>query len=101
MNSSLGWTTGRNVERRSLVTPGLCVTCDRHMEWTMGQSFGLAADPKKLKSIAVKRIIERGLWEQGIRKPLKNGMKHHEWKAAHSFRKILRGLELFFLLVQL
>jgi integrase len=55
-----------------------------------GAKFGLAAKPKKLKSIAVKRIIERGLWEQGIRKPLQDGHKHHEWKAAHGFRKYFK-----------
>ena len=55
-----------------------------------GAKFGLAAKPKKLESVAVKRIIERGLWEQGIRKPLPEGMKHHEWKAAHGFRKYFK-----------
>jgi hypothetical protein len=55
-----------------------------------GAKFGLAAKPKKLESIAVKRIIERGLWEQGIRKPLPHGQKHHEWKAAHGFRKYFK-----------
>jgi hypothetical protein len=34
--------------------------------------------------------MERGLWEQGIRKPLPEGMKHHEWKAAHGFRKFFK-----------
>lgn len=55
-----------------------------------GAKFGLAAQPKKLESAAVKRIIERGLWEQGIRKPLPTGTKHHEWKAAHGFRKYFK-----------
>jgi hypothetical protein len=55
-----------------------------------GAKFGLAENPKKLQSIAVKRIIERGLWEQGIRKPLPKGIKHHEWKAAHGFRKYFK-----------
>jgi integrase len=55
-----------------------------------GAKFGLADNPKKLSAIAVKRIIERGLWEQGIRKPLLEGMKHHEWKAAHGFRKFFK-----------
>jgi len=55
-----------------------------------GAKFGLAENPKKLESVAVKRIIERGLWEQGIRKPLLDGMKHHEWKAAHGFRKFFK-----------
>jgi integrase len=57
-----------------------------------GAKFGLAARPKKLESIAVKRIIERGLWEQGIRKPLPEGMKHHEWKASHGFRKYFKTM---------
>jgi integrase len=55
-----------------------------------GAKFGLANRPKKLASIAVKRVIERGLWEQGIRKPLPVGTKHHEWKAAHGFRKYFK-----------
>ena len=55
-----------------------------------GAKFGLAENPKKLDAIAVKRIIERGLWEQGIRKPLPKGTKHHEWKPAHGFRKFFK-----------
>jgi integrase len=55
-----------------------------------GAKFGLAENPKKLDAIAVKRIIERGLWEQGIRKPLPEGTKHHEWKPAHGFRKFFK-----------
>ena len=55
-----------------------------------GAKFGLAEEPKKLDAIAVKRIIERGLWEQGIRKPLPEGTKHHEWKPAHGFRKFFK-----------
>jgi hypothetical protein len=49
--------------------------------------LGLAAYPKRLKSSGVKRLLEHALWEQGIRQPLKNGQKWHEWKAAHGFRK--------------
>jgi integrase len=55
-----------------------------------GAKFGLAENPIKLKSLSVKRIIERGLWEQGIRKQLPDGVKHHEWKAAHGFRKFFK-----------
>jgi integrase len=32
-----------------------------------GAKFGLATYPKPLKSAAIKRLIERALWEQGIR----------------------------------
>jgi hypothetical protein len=27
------------------------------------------------------------LWEQGIRQPLKTGVRRHQWKSAHGFRK--------------
>lgn len=52
-----------------------------------GAKFGLATLPKPFKSSAIKRLIERALWEQGIRKPLLVGTNRHEWKAAHGFRK--------------
>jgi len=55
-----------------------------------GAKWGIAAYPKKLKSSGIKRIIERALWEQGLRKPLTKGEKRHEWKAAHGFRKFYK-----------
>jgi hypothetical protein len=51
-----------------------------------GAKFGLATNPKKLKSSGIKRLIEQALWEQGIRSKLPQGVKRHEWKAAHGFR---------------
>ncbi|MGC1928502.1 MAG: hypothetical protein WA667_05965 [Candidatus Nitrosopolaris sp.] len=36
------------------------------------------------------RERERGLWEQGIRKLLPKGIKHHEWKADNGFRKYFK-----------
>jgi integrase len=51
---------------------------------------GLATAPKKLKSSGIKRLIERALWEQGVREPLKKGERRHEWKAAHGFRKFYK-----------
>jgi integrase len=56
-----------------------------------GAKFGLATFPKRLKSSAIKRLIERALWEQGIRHTLAPGTKHHEWKAAHGFRKFYKS----------
>ena len=53
--------------------------------------LGLATCPKKLKSTGIKRIIERALWEQGLRSPLAKGVKRHEWKAAHGFRKFYKS----------
>jgi integrase len=56
-----------------------------------GAKWGLATNPKKLKSSGIKRLLERGLWEQGIRQPLAQGTKRHEWKAAHGFRKFYKS----------
>ena len=36
-----------------------------------GAKWGLATMPKQLQSSAIKRLIDRALWEQGIRHQLK------------------------------
>jgi hypothetical protein len=56
-----------------------------------GAKVGLATHPKKLKSSGIKRILERALWEQGIRQPLQVGEKRHEWKGAHGYRKFFKS----------
>jgi integrase len=56
-----------------------------------GARCGLATNPKRLQSIAIKRLLSRALWEQGIRQPLPSGVKHHEWKGAHGFRKAFKS----------
>ena len=55
-----------------------------------GAKFGLATSPKKLASVAIKRIIERALWSQKIRRKLNNGERRHEWKTVHGFRKFFK-----------
>ena len=57
---------------------------------TYGAKFGLATVTTKTSSSAIKRLIERAIWEQGLRQPLKNGQRRHEWKAAHGFRKFYK-----------
>ena len=52
-----------------------------------GARLGLATYPKRLKSSGIKRLLERALWEQGLRHPLKDKERRHERKAAHGFRK--------------
>ncbi|MGC2575667.1 MAG: hypothetical protein WA364_29535 [Candidatus Nitrosopolaris sp.] len=47
----------------------------------------MATPPIKLKSSGIKRLLERALWEQGLRRPLAKGVRRNEWKAAHGFRK--------------
>ena len=55
-----------------------------------GAKWGLATIPKKLQSSAIKRLIDRSLWEQGIRQQLKNGERRHEFKTVHGFRKFFK-----------
>ena len=52
---------------------------------------GLATVPRKLKSNGVRSIISRAEWEQGIREPLTDGKKRHEFQAVHSFRKFFKS----------
>jgi hypothetical protein len=61
------------------------------MNMNYGARWGLATGPKKLKSSGIKRLLERAIWEQGIRQPLTEGRKRHEWKAAHGFRKFYKS----------
>jgi hypothetical protein len=56
-----------------------------------GAKWGLATNPKKLQSIAIKRLLDRALWEQGIRHTLAPGMKRHEWKGSHGYRKFYKS----------
>ena len=55
-------------------------------------SRGLATVPKRLKSSGLKRLIERALWGQGLRKKLEDGKKRHEFKADHGFRKYFKTI---------
>ena len=57
----------------------------------MVQSLVWLLFQRSLKVAAIKRLIERALWEQGIRHALAPGAKHHEWKAAHGFRKFYKS----------
>ena len=56
-----------------------------------GARWGLATNPKRFKSSGFKRLLERAIWEQGIRRTLTEGQKRHEWKAAHGFRKFYKS----------
>ncbi|ALI34771.1 hypothetical protein NMY3_00559 [Candidatus Nitrosocosmicus oleophilus] len=56
-----------------------------------GARWGLATVPKKIKNTGIKRLLERALWDQGIRNKLKDGTKRHEFKAAHGFRKFYKS----------
>ena len=46
--------------------------------------------PKQLQSSAIKRLIDRALWNKGLRHQLKNGERRHEFKTVHGFRKFFK-----------
>jgi hypothetical protein len=46
---------------------------------------------QKVQSIAIKRLLDRALWDQGIRHTLPAGVKRHEWKGSHGFRKFYKS----------
>jgi hypothetical protein len=50
-------------------------------------SRGIVTIPKKLTAIGVKRLMERAIWAQGLRKELEAGKKRHPFAANHSQRK--------------
>jgi integrase len=52
---------------------------------------GLATVPRKLRSSGIRSIISRAEWEQGLREPLVEGKKRHEFQAVHSFRKYFKS----------
>jgi Phage integrase family len=53
----------------------------------VAQGRGLVTIPKKLSSLGVKRLMERAIWAQGLRKKLEPGKKRHPYQANHSLRK--------------
>lgn len=55
-------------------------------------SKGIATIPKQLKSSGLKRLMERALWAQHIRKRLEKGKKRHEFQTDHGFRKYFKTI---------
>ena len=57
--------------------------------WDVSKPFGkgLVTNPKRLAALGLKRLMERALWAQGLRKKLANGKRRHPFQANHSLRK--------------
>ena len=53
----------------------------------VAQGRGLVTKPKKLTSLGIKRLMERAIWAQGLRKKLEPGKNRHPYQAKHSLRK--------------
>jgi hypothetical protein len=57
---------------------------------TRPREKGVITEPWKLKSIGIKRLVERALWAQGVRNNLQRGRRRHEFQTDHGFRKWFR-----------
>ncbi len=79
---------GENVTRESWVMRDLWDTETATRKNT--HTTGLVTIPKKLSSVGVKRLIERALWAQGLRKDLEDGKKRHEFATCHALRKFFK-----------
>jgi hypothetical protein len=73
---------GENITGESWVMRDIWQTSER----SYGAYFGLAANPKKLKSSGIKSMMERAYRSQGLWKPLEN-TRRHEFKIMQGFRK--------------
>lgn len=56
-----------------------------------GTRWGLATSPRKLKSSGIKRLLDRAVREQEIRKPLIEGVNRHEWNIADGYRNFYKS----------
>lgn len=54
---------------------------------TTPKGAGFVSAPKQLKPDGIKRLMERAIWAQGLRKKLAPNKKRHEFQANHSYRK--------------
>jgi integrase len=57
---------------------------------TTPKGKGVITLPRKLKSSGIKRLVERALWAQSIRKNLANDRRRHEIQGIHSIRKYFK-----------
>jgi len=56
-------------------------------EVTKPEGKGIVTVPRQLKPDGIKRVMERALWAQGIRKNRASNKKRHEFQVNHSYRK--------------
>jgi hypothetical protein len=54
---------------------------------TTPKGAGFVSTPLQLKPDGIKRLMERAIWAQGLRKKLAPNKKRHEFQANHSYRK--------------
>ncbi len=79
---------GEKITGESWLMRDLWPTTDVKVE--RGGNFGLATHPQKLKNGSIKRLLIRALSAQGIRPHLQDGVRRHEVKGTHGYRKFFK-----------
>jgi hypothetical protein len=79
---------GENITGESWLVRDIWQTSDVKIK--RGGRTGLATHPQKITIDAIKVIIIRALYEQGVREALPEGQRRHEFKGAHGFRKFFK-----------
>ncbi len=74
--------SGETIDENSWLMRDLWDTQD-----IQGKGKGLVSKPNRLTSIGIKKLVNRAIWAQGLRKPLENGKKRHPFQAIHCYRK--------------
>jgi hypothetical protein len=77
-------THGETISGDSWVMRDIWQTSER----SYGAYFGLAKNPKQLKSLGIKSLIERAIRSQGLWKPLAEGNRRREWKGVHGLMSL-------------
>jgi len=104
---------GTEEEYRTYITPEAYLCLKEWMDYRAGQGERVTPEswlmrdlwdtttprgllqvntPRKLRSSGVKRLLERSLFAQGLRKPLPPGKRRHEFQGAHGFRKFFKSV---------
>ena len=64
--------------------------------WVLRDAFdsfrGHPKIPRQLKCLGLKSLVERALYAQGVRKPLADGKRRHEFKTDHGLRKYFKTM---------
>lgn len=75
----------------SYIMRDLWQTTDTPTMYGNGAATGLATHPKKITTNTIQKMLSRALKKQGIRQPLKKGIRRHPFKLAHGLRKAFRS----------
>jgi integrase len=76
---------GENITGNSWLIRDTWQKIDRNQEH--GHRLGLAKYPRKISSISIRNILYEAWQVQGVRPKLGIGIRNHQFKSSHSFRK--------------